>query len=101
MYVIYLSFVSKVSDPKFGGIYMTLLSTFANVSLAITKTGSLWLVDVLTFKQCTVNSQNYCEASTSIKVINDKTNSVFYLKKIVDYKRYILSLCKYHFLIHN
>jgi len=83
MYVIYLSFVSKVSDPKFGGIYMTLLSTFANISLAITKTGSLWLVDVLTFKQCTANSQNYCEASTSIKVINDKTNySVIHLKKL-------------------
>ncbi|XP_022169005.1 acetyl-coenzyme A transporter 1-like [Myzus persicae] len=67
MYVIYLSFVSKVSDPNFGGIYMTLLSTFANVSLAITKTGSLWLVDVLTFKQCTTNSQNYCAASSLIK----------------------------------
>uniref|UniRef100_A0A2S2PAI9 Acetyl-coenzyme A transporter 1 n=1 Tax=Schizaphis graminum TaxID=13262 RepID=A0A2S2PAI9_SCHGA len=67
MYVIYLSFVSKVSDPNFGGIYMTLLCTFANISLAITKTGSLWLVDILTFKQCTTSSQNYCSASTLIK----------------------------------
>lgn len=67
MYVIYLSFVSKVSDPNFGGIYMTLLCTFANVSLAVTKTGSLWLVDVLTFKQCTTNSQNNCAAPTLIK----------------------------------
>ncbi|XP_050056482.1 acetyl-coenzyme A transporter 1-like isoform X1 [Aphis gossypii] len=89
MYVIYLSFVSKVSDPNFGGTYMTLLCTFANISLAITRTGSLWLVDVLTFKQCTTISQNHCAASTLIKscrAAGGKCNTIidgFYAEVII------------------
>jgi PAT family acetyl-CoA transporter-like MFS transporter 1 len=82
MYVLYLSFLSQVSDPNYGGVYMTLLGTFANLSYAITRTGSLWLIDVLTFKQCSTIPHNYCETSISTEVNNIKTYYYFNFKTI-------------------
>ncbi|KAL5491498.1 hypothetical protein EMCRGX_G016797 [Ephydatia muelleri] len=43
----------RVSDPAIGGTYMTLLNTVANIAVAIPKTVVLWLVDVVSFKDCT------------------------------------------------
>lgn len=86
MYVLYLSFLSKVSDPNYGGVYMTLLGTFANLSTAVTRTGSLWLIDVLTFKQCSNIPHNYCETSISTEVNNIKTYNYFNSK--IFYIRY-------------
>ncbi|KAL5491500.1 hypothetical protein EMCRGX_G016799 [Ephydatia muelleri] len=45
--------ITKVSDPAIGGTYMTLLNTVANIAVAIPKTVVLWLVDVVSFKDCT------------------------------------------------
>lgn len=69
MYVSYISFITGISDPNFGGTYMTLLGTFANVSIAVTKTVSLWFIDVLTFQQCSNDpDQNHCATPALAKV---------------------------------
>eukprot|EP00731_Ephydatia_muelleri_P014825 Em0008g545a len=48
-----MAFNARVSDPAIGGTYMTLLNTVANIAVAIPKTVVLWLVDVVSFKDCT------------------------------------------------
>ena len=53
MFVSLMAFNARVSDPAIGGTYMTLLNTVANIAVAIPKTVSLWLVDVVSFKDCT------------------------------------------------
>lgn len=73
MYVSYIAFITGISDPNFGGTYMTLLGTFANVSIAVTKTVSLWFIDVLTFQRCSNDPENHCATPALSKVIKDKT----------------------------
>lgn len=52
------SFFSRISDPRFGGTYMTLLNTVMNLGSAVTVTIALKLVNFLTFKKCLNDTQN-------------------------------------------
>lgn len=55
MFVSIMAFFAKVSDPKIGGTYMTLLNTISNLGGNWPATLVLWLVDPLSMKECTVN----------------------------------------------
>ena len=52
MFVGTMSFNAQISDPAIGGTYMTLLNTMSNLGGTWSGTVALWLVDVLSFKDC-------------------------------------------------
>lgn len=54
------AFFSRISDPRIGGTYMTLLNTVRNLANAIPNLILLKTVDFLTFKKCSNNDQNSC-----------------------------------------
>lgn len=56
MYVAVMAFFARVSDPAVGGTYMTLLNTLSNLGGNWPSTLALWLVDSLTYKQCSAPS---------------------------------------------
>lgn len=68
-----MAFFARISDPLVGGTYMTLLNTVTNLGGNWPATLSLWLVDNLTWKQCTGgthNSDNTCSGSLEQEVRN-------------------------------
>ena len=48
-----LAFFSRVSDPRFGGMYLTILNTVTNIGYYWPISACLWLLDILTMKSCT------------------------------------------------
>lgn len=60
MQVFTVGFFFRISDPRFGGTYMSLLVTITSVGWSISKTLSLQMVDVLTFGKCSNDYQNDC-----------------------------------------
>jgi len=60
MFVAVLAFFSRISDPRFGCTYMTLLNTLANLGYMWTSTVALGMVDMLTVKECSLDSKNNC-----------------------------------------
>lgn len=52
MFVAGMSFHAQVSDPRMGGTYMTLLNTLTNLGSTWAGTSVLWLVDIVSFKDC-------------------------------------------------
>ncbi|XP_022162906.1 acetyl-coenzyme A transporter 1-like [Myzus persicae] len=60
MFVAILAFFSRISDPRFGCTYMTLLNTLANLGYMWTSTAALGMIDVLTFEECSLDSINNC-----------------------------------------
>lgn len=57
-----IAFFAQISDSRYGGTYMTLLNTFNNLGLALPRTLGLKLIDVLTFKKCSIDAQNSCSS---------------------------------------
>ncbi|XP_026823340.1 acetyl-coenzyme A transporter 1-like [Rhopalosiphum maidis] len=60
MFVALLAFYSRISDPRFGGTYMTLLNTLSNFGNAWSTFAVLRVVDLLTFRECSFDSKNDC-----------------------------------------
>lgn len=60
MLVAVFAFFSRISDPRFGGTYMTLLNTVNTLGYVGPNTLALNLVDVLTFYKCSNDAQNTC-----------------------------------------
>lgn len=56
MFVAVMAFFAKISDPSVGGTYMTLLNTICNLGGNWPTSIILWLVDVLTWKQCIIQN---------------------------------------------
>uniref|UniRef100_A0A7S1NDS8 Acetyl-coenzyme A transporter 1 n=1 Tax=Eutreptiella gymnastica TaxID=73025 RepID=A0A7S1NDS8_9EUGL len=52
MFVCQMSFFARVSDPAFGGIYMTFLNTVTNFGAKWPTSAALGLVETFTWKQC-------------------------------------------------
>ena len=52
MFVPIMAFHARVSDPRVGGTYMTLLNTVTNFGGNWCQTMALWFVDGLTWKSC-------------------------------------------------
>jgi len=60
MFVAGMGFFSRISDPRFGGTYMTLLNTISNLGTTWTSTASLGMLDVLTISECSTDPRNNC-----------------------------------------
>ncbi|VVC28206.1 Major facilitator superfamily domain,Acetyl-coenzyme A transporter 1 [Cinara cedri] len=73
MVIAYSAFFSRISDPRFGGTYMTLLNTILNLGYSLSASTVLIMADVLTFKKCsfdtianncsTLDLQNMCKTN--------------------------------------
>lgn len=60
MYLFTLGFFSRISDSRFGGTYMTMLSTIASFGWVVSHTLALRMIDVLTFSKCSNDDENNC-----------------------------------------
>jgi len=54
------AFFCRLSDPRFGGTYMTLFNTFFYLGFLLSNTLVLKMVAFLTFSKCTNNDLNTC-----------------------------------------
>lgn len=63
-----ISFYASISDPKIGGTNMTLLTTISNLGNAFSKTGALWLIELLTFKRCSNDLRKTYSSTNNHKV---------------------------------
>lgn len=63
------NFFANISDPLIGGTNMTFLYTINNFGKKASQTVSMWLIDFLTFKRCSIN---HClnESSTEVRKSN-------------------------------
>lgn len=52
MFCAAMAFFAKVSDPRVGGTYMTLLNTLCNLGGNWPNTFFLWLTEIITWKSC-------------------------------------------------
>lgn len=68
MFVASMAFFARVSDPGVGGTYMTLLNTLSNLGGNWPNTVALWLVEPLSWKQCTTDTANTCDQLDLVKV---------------------------------
>lgn len=68
MFVAAMSFFAKISDPSIGGTYMTLLNTLCNLGGIWPATVALWLVDPLTYRQCSTDPSNSCSTALEKEV---------------------------------
>lgn len=86
MFVALLAFFSRISDPRFGCTYMTLLNTLANLGFMWTSTVALGMIDVLTFKECSLDSENNC-STLDLQDVRYYTNSIilYYFIKLRTY----------------
>ncbi|XP_025406859.1 acetyl-coenzyme A transporter 1-like [Sipha flava] len=63
MILLLTSFFCRISDPRFGGTYMTLFNAVYFTGFLMTKTLGIQLVSLLTFSKCSINFNNICSAS--------------------------------------
>lgn len=79
MFIALIAFFSRISDPRFGGTYVTFLNTVTNLGVAWTSTVALGFIDLLTVKKCSYDSKNNCSSITHIevRVSNYKISIVF------------------------
>lgn len=71
MFVAVMAFFARISDPAVGGTYMTLLNTLSNLGGNWPGTLALWMVDSLTYKQCSAPElqNNTCITAEETEVI--------------------------------
>ena len=70
IFVAVMAFHARISDPRVGGTYLTLLNTLTNLGGNWCQTLALWLVDGLTWTNClgaTIPGL-HCSSKTSAKV---------------------------------
>jgi len=60
MLLLVYSFFCRLSDPQFGGTYMTLYNTFFYMGWLVPYTFALKMVDLLTLSQCSNDDLNIC-----------------------------------------
>ena len=70
MFVAFMAFHARISDPRVGGTYLTLLNTVTNLGGNWCQTLALWLVDGLTWTNCIGASVPglHCSGKTNAKV---------------------------------
>lgn len=66
MFVAVMAFFAKISDPAVGGTYMTLLNTVCNLGGNWPNTVVLWLVDILTWRNCINPDSSVSESNTCL-----------------------------------
>lgn len=72
MFVAIMAFHARISDPRVGGTYLTLLNTVTNLGGNWCQTLALWLVDGLTWSSCVGASIPglHCSGKIHAKVTN-------------------------------
>lgn len=68
MFVSIMAFNARISDPKFGAIYMTFLATLLNLGHSWSSTAALFFVDIFTYKTCSNDVSNVCRNAQAQKV---------------------------------
>lgn len=72
MFVASMAFNARISDPRIGGTYMTLLNTVQNLGGNWPSTLALWMVDFLSWKSCVggtgSNLELDCDNKVEVKV---------------------------------
>lgn len=86
MFVALMAFNAAISDPSIGGTYMTLLNTVANLGGNWPSTFSLWLVDKLTFQNCTQVCKKVANNFINNTVATTTTTDASILSSNVDSK---------------
>lgn len=71
MYLFTLGFFSRICDKRFGGTYMTMLSTIASFGWVLSNTLALRMIDVLSFSKCSNNDSNNC-STIQLKNVRNK-----------------------------
>ncbi|XP_071805763.1 acetyl-coenzyme A transporter 1-like [Asterias amurensis] len=75
MFVASMAFNARISDPRIGGTYMTLLNTVQNLGGNWPSTLALWMVDFLTWKSCVggtgSNLEMDCDNKVEVKACTD------------------------------
>lgn len=84
MFIAILAFFSRISDPRFGGTYMTLLNTLSNLGTIWCNVLVLGVVDFLTLKECSLDSQNACSSPHLQNVRHTKTTRMLPVLCIVN-----------------
>ncbi|VVC28211.1 Major facilitator superfamily domain,Acetyl-coenzyme A transporter 1 [Cinara cedri] len=84
MAVFKTGFISRISDPLFGGMYIALLNTASNMGPLLSKTVALKMVKVLTFSKCSNDFRNN-NYSTSVLKPSCDTNNGNYLVTVDGY----------------
>lgn len=69
MYVAQMAFFNRISDPKLGGTYMTLLNTVANLGTDWPHTLVLYTVDYIGINMCTAKGGFMCLTVSQKEVI--------------------------------
>lgn len=79
MYLGMTAFFAKVSDPRVGGTYMTIWNTVENLGGTWPATMSLWMIDLLTWKECdsTVNVSFNATLNTTCLNITEVSSLIF------------------------
>ncbi|CAO1342412.1 unnamed protein product [Diamesa tonsa] len=86
-----MAFFARISDPRFGGTYMTLLNTINNFGSKWASTLMLWLVDYLTWKTCSIDSSNEVQQFSNF---NSSTNNTCANKEDVEVCKQIGGECR-------
>lgn len=60
MFIFTIGFFCRICDSRFGGTYMTMLSTIANFGWVASNTIALRMIDILTFSKCSNDAENNC-----------------------------------------
>lgn len=66
------AFFNRISDPRFGGTYLTLLTTLKGLGYFGSSTVALRMVNILTFAKCSVDTQNSCSTPdlSNVRIID-------------------------------
>lgn len=78
-----ISFFIKISDPRFGGTYLTLLNSARNVSWSVPNTVLLKIVDILIFKKCSNDGHGGSCSTTDLQNVGHLLSFNLYLFTMV------------------
>lgn len=63
MVISFFNFFIKITDPRFGGTYLTLLDTARSLSWIIPNTVILKMVDIFTLTECSNDGHDSCSTT--------------------------------------
>lgn len=91
MYVAAMAFFNRISDPRFGSTYMTLLNTVNTMGWYGSTSLALKMIDVLTVQKCSIDHRNSCSTAVLSSVrryINAKFSRIDdRIKNIIGFRK--------------
>lgn len=99
MFVAVMAFFAKISDPAVGGTYMTMLNTVCNLGGNWPTAIVLWLVDVLTWRNCVgadADTENLCadKAEQDVSVLEPPVFKIGNMFSIILFYFCSIQTCK-------